>query len=362
MNALTERVEFDMIRYANCWEDADLLVDALRIGGEDRVLSIASAGDNSFALLASGPQLLVAVDVSEVQLFLCELKKAAFSLPDHESFLAFLGFSGGMDRIETYKSIRHLLSARARHYWDHHTGIIAKGVISQGKLELYFTYFRKYFLPYIHKNRQTEKLFTEKSSAEQLFFYEKTWNTWRWKLFFKIFFSRYVLGKYGRDPEFMKEVRVKVSEHIYKKAEKHLKSNLAQSNFYLRRILTGEFAPRLPFYARKENFHAIRENLTRIVFVHGYAEDAIKKHKRFTAFNLSNIFEYLSETQARAVSEDLVSGAEKGARFAYWNLMVPRNLSSLLPGQLEKEDALSRELSERDLGFFYLGFNLDSKK
>ncbi len=35
--------------YAQCWEDTRLLRDALRVGPGDRVLSIASAGDNSVA-------------------------------------------------------------------------------------------------------------------------------------------------------------------------------------------------------------------------------------------------------------------------------------------------------------------------
>jgi S-adenosylmethionine-diacylglycerol 3-amino-3-carboxypropyl transferase len=48
------RAAFDLIRYAQVWEDADILVDALRPGAGDTVVSIASAGDNALALLAAG--------------------------------------------------------------------------------------------------------------------------------------------------------------------------------------------------------------------------------------------------------------------------------------------------------------------
>lgn len=46
---IEHRARFDLIRYANVWEDAELLVAALRPGPGKRFLSIASAGDNSLS-------------------------------------------------------------------------------------------------------------------------------------------------------------------------------------------------------------------------------------------------------------------------------------------------------------------------
>ena len=76
-NTLEENVSFDFIRYANCWEDADVLLKGLDPEENKRFLSIASAGDNSFSLLVSNPELVVAVDVNQNQLFLVELKREA---------------------------------------------------------------------------------------------------------------------------------------------------------------------------------------------------------------------------------------------------------------------------------------------
>ena len=39
-----QRVRFDLIRYANCWEDADILCEALAPAPGRRLLSIASGG------------------------------------------------------------------------------------------------------------------------------------------------------------------------------------------------------------------------------------------------------------------------------------------------------------------------------
>src|SRR5437773_3458117 len=64
---IEERARFGYVRYANCWEDANVLCDALEPAPGKRILSIASGGDNSFALAADGAHV-VAVDLSEAQL------------------------------------------------------------------------------------------------------------------------------------------------------------------------------------------------------------------------------------------------------------------------------------------------------
>ena len=52
-------VSLDFVRYANVWEDAAVLREGLRIRPGERVLSIASAGDNCLAMLADDPALVV---------------------------------------------------------------------------------------------------------------------------------------------------------------------------------------------------------------------------------------------------------------------------------------------------------------
>ena len=48
------------LSYGQCWEDADRLVEGLAPLEGRRVLSIASGGENTLALLAEGPERLVA--------------------------------------------------------------------------------------------------------------------------------------------------------------------------------------------------------------------------------------------------------------------------------------------------------------
>ena len=57
---IAAKADFTGVRYAQCWEDADILVEALDVQPDDVVLSIASAGDNALALLSRGPARVVA--------------------------------------------------------------------------------------------------------------------------------------------------------------------------------------------------------------------------------------------------------------------------------------------------------------
>lgn len=358
-NDLKQRVEFDFIRYANCWEDADLLAAALAVQPGENVLSIASAGDNSFALLLNNPERVIAVDVNPVQLHLGELKKAAFTLPDYNAFLEFLGFRESTNRLAVYQQLRVQLPDESRAWWDAHSELIAAGVVRQGKFERYFEFFRNRLLPLIHSKKRITELFRTKSASAQREFYNKHWNTWRWRLFFRVFFSRFVMGKYGRDPEFMNEVQVSVGRYIFGKAEQHLQQEQMQRNLYLHHILTGRFEPQLPLYAREASFEHIRNHTQRIVFFKGYAEEACKQYGPFDAFNLSNIFEYLPADVCRTIAEQLTTAACPGARFAYWNLMVPRSLSALAPQHLRRDNDLSDAFTAADQGFFYHRFQLD---
>lgn len=360
--SLKQTVRFDFIRYANCWEDADILYRGLSPLPGKKILSIASAGDNSFLLLKSAPELLVAVDVNKTQLFLTELKKVCIKQLSREEILAFLGFTGSNERKKTFNTIKPFLNDECRIYWEQRIQQIEKGIIYEGKFEKYFILFSKRVLPFIHSKKTIAKLFEAKTETEQELFYNYNWNNWRWKLLFKIFFSKYVMGKYGRDPEFLKQVKVPVSEYIYIKAANHIKSINAQQNFMLYFNLNGHFGNLLPPYLQKENFDEIKNNIDKLKIFEGYAEDAFNKYGKFNYMNLSNIFEYMNNDLFAATGKTLYNNLEPKGRMAYWNLMVPRLISEIFPEHLLHKKELSESLVKSDRGFFYGNFIIEELK
>jgi S-adenosylmethionine-diacylglycerol 3-amino-3-carboxypropyl transferase len=360
MSAIASRAEFNFIRYANVWEDADILVQALAPCAGGNLLSIASAGDNSFSLLTLNPELVVAVDLNPVQLALVDLKCAAIKKLSREECIAFLGFTPSQNRVQTYQLLRSEMSSSTTAIFDTGTAEIAGGIIHHGKFERYFQTFAKRILPLIHHRSTTAKLFESRSEEEQQTFYNNTWNTWRWRLLFKIFFSKPVMGRLGRDPEFLNEVKVPVGQFIFNKAEQHLSSTLVSRNHMLRYQLTASFDNLLPHYLQESNYALIQSRLGALQLHQGYAEEAIARYGQFRGMNLSNIFEYMPQDIFQQVGYNLNQGLENSGKLAYWNLMVPRKLSRVVPSlHWQKEE--SENLGLQDKGFFYSGIVVDKK-
>lgn len=361
MSEHLKNVSADYIRYANCWEDADILCPGLSLKQDSKILSIASAGDNTFSLLTADPELVVAADLNSGQLNLMRLKIAAISELNQEEYLAFSGFTKATKRVETYLRIRSKLNTEAKNFWDSKKQEIELGIIFCGKFERYFALFHQKVLPFIHRKKTINQLFENKIESEQLKFYSEKWNNFSWKLLVKIFFSKAVMGRFGRDPAFLKEVKVPVSEFIYKKAQQHLSSVACQENYFLSYILRGNFDNGLPHYARSENYEVIQSNLSQLKLEKNYAQEAAKKYGLFDHLNMSNIFEYMNNEVFKNVGEHLAKITKPGSSIAYWNLMVSRKLNEVLPEYFVLDNSKSSELGRLDKGFFYGSFNIVNK-
>lgn len=140
----------DVLRYSNCWEDADLLLEMLDIQPNDVVLSIGSGGDNSFSLLSKSPKTVVAIDPNPLQLHLIRLKAAAFQTFDYQSFLAFLGFKDANNRLELFTKICQNLPKDTAQFWEENVKQIEEGVIFAGKFDRYLRFFAQRIVPLIH--------------------------------------------------------------------------------------------------------------------------------------------------------------------------------------------------------------------
>src|SRR5947209_2079780 len=106
--------DFSGVRYAQCWEDADVLVAGLDIQPGDVCLSIASAGDNALALLTRDPARVIALDLSPAQLACLELRVAGYRELSHPELLELIGSTPSSRRAALYQRCRPLLSAEAR--------------------------------------------------------------------------------------------------------------------------------------------------------------------------------------------------------------------------------------------------------
>lgn len=360
---IAKRAAFETIRYAQVWEDADILVAGVRPKPGDTIVSIASAGDNAFALLAMHPERVIAVDLNPAQLACVRLRIAAYKTLNHSEFLELMGSHTSGRRRALLEEVAKKLSAEDQTFWAARKDDVLKhGAGGVGKFENYFRLFRDYVLPFIHNRETVDELLRHRDPNDRKLFYEKHWNIWGWKLMLKVFFSKTVMGKLGRDPAFFDHVEGSAAEHVARLTRKALVEQDPSDNPYLHWILRGLHGHSLPKALRIEHFETIRDRLdrleVRLCTVETLAEEGVKAD----GFNLSDIFEYMSPEAHEKAYGSILAAANPGARIVYWNMMAPRHAPGVHADKVVRNTALEAKLKPIDKAFFYSDFVIEEVK
>ncbi len=371
MPTIADRADFSTVRYAQVWEDADVLCAALAVPPGGRVLSIASAGDNALALLAegggAGPSEVVAVDLSAAQLSCLALRVAAFRTLAHGEILELIGSRDSSRRGDLYRRLRPALDDEARRFWDAQPDAVARGVGQAGRFERYFATFRRVVLPLAQTPARVRTLLAGGGTMEsRRAWYDARWANRRWRFLFRLAAGRAALGK-ARDPRFFDHVETggaSVADRIAARVREAVTATDPADNPYLKWILTGRHGAALPRYLRPEHFETIRDRLDRLTLHHGSLEDALGAtaagSERFHAFNLSDVFEYLAPDDAARLFASVADASAPGARVAYWNLLADRRPGPDVP--LAPLAELSERLHAEDRAPFYMAFRVDERR
>ena len=195
-------------------------------------------------------------------------------------------------------------------------------------------------------------------------FFHKRWDSWRWRALFRVFFSRAVMARRGRSRAQFAHVEGSVSASFLERTEHVMTALPISDNPFLQWILTGELVdPELgqPYFS-EDGHRKLRAAADRIRFVH---EDLIAHFERsppgaYSAFNLSDVPEYLSESETEALLRAAVGCARSGARLAYWNLLVPRCRPESMADLLERDTVLGARLIREDRAFVYGAFQVET--
>jgi S-adenosylmethionine-diacylglycerol 3-amino-3-carboxypropyl transferase len=363
LNFQDDKATSPRIRYAQCWEDPDVLNQALEAGPEDDVVSIGSAGDNAFSLLLQNPKSITAVDSNPAQIYLIRLKQAAMQLLEYEEFIRFLGVHPCSDRLKLYNVLRPALDDHALCFWDHHSRALSGGVIHYGKFEQYFSRFRKFILPLIHPHGRIDKCLAAKSLPEQETFFNEKWNTCSWRALFRIFFSKMILGNLGRDPACFKYVEIKnIADELMMRAQHGLTEIPVKGNYFLFYILTGSYPDLniLPPYLRERNFKILKQNVHRMQLINLPLEKYLQNLKpgSVSKFNLSDIFEYMPDGQVEDNLELILQVSRDKARIVFWTLFVPGRIPSVFTHRLKAATTMAQDLQKHARTFFYGSLNI----
>ncbi len=349
------------LSYAQCWEDWRVLCDALEVGPGDRVLSVASAGCNSMALALRGAEV-VGIDLSPPQIALCELKLAGAFL-SYERFLALLGLAPGAP-LEVYAELEPRLSPSSQSFWQAHPQLLVQGLLGAGRFEHYLATFTRRVLPLIHRRAAIRGLIDAKSPEDQRAWYDLHWSTWRWRGLFRVFFSRWVMARLGRSPEQFAQVQGAVADRILTRCDQVLGGQALDANPYVQWILEGAWRSieHTHPYLTRQGHAGLAQAAERISWVQSSLEAHLPSCPpgHYTAFNLSNIGEYLPTPVWESLYAGLLEAAAPGARIATWNLFVPRACPPALADRVQRHPARSAALLAQDRVPFYGAFVLET--
>ncbi len=350
------------LRYSMVWEDDELLREGLRIGPDDDVLCICSAGDNVLSLALAGANTVTAVDMNPAQTALLELKLAAARSGSYERLVGVLGLAdgdgdGGGDPADHYRALRDDLPDVAAAFWDDHLDVLRGGVVFAGRLERYILGFAREHLTDLWPDGLFDALVDSPTVDAQASLFLVDGLTDEFERRFRWYFGREQMAANGRDPAQFRHVRDgDVGGYFLQRFTWAMTNTKLSDNFYVRAFLSGSYGPLEsgPAYLRPANFERLRAVAPRVRVVTGQMEQAIGAHGPFSKGAFSDMFEYMSPELYADVLGALAGAFRPGGRLAWWCLLVPRPPI----GDLRPLDELSAALHGRDRSWFYRSFHV----
>jgi S-adenosylmethionine-diacylglycerol 3-amino-3-carboxypropyl transferase len=151
-------------------------------------------------------------------------------------------------------------------------------------------------------------------------------------------------------------VQGSLADHVAGRLEHAVVDLDPAANPYLHWILKGNHGDALPLAWREEHYETIRDRLDRLDVRTGALETLVESGIRADGFNLSDIFEYMSEDVFAGVYGSILAASNPGARLVYWNMMVPRCVPAAYAHQVKRLDGEIARGKAADKAFFYSDF------
>jgi S-adenosylmethionine-diacylglycerol 3-amino-3-carboxypropyl transferase len=220
--------------------------------------------------------------------------------------------------------------------------------------------------PALHGRRTTRAAFEPRTRLGREEFWHERWTNWRWQLLIRMFFSERVIAKLGRDKSFFEHVQIDVSKHYSERAYHAFVELDPSTNPFLQYILFGRYLDLEhghPYLA-PQHFETLRNRLDDLEVVCAEMEGYLGTCEpgSFTGYNLSDIFEWMSDDLHERVYRAIARTSAPGATLAYWNNLVPRSApaSLLEAGAVTTDRELAVRLHDADRSFLYRDFHVDT--
>ncbi|MDR3624196.1 MAG: DUF3419 family protein [Chlamydiales bacterium] len=342
---------FSRLSYSFGNEDWNSEYKALKIQKTDRVVCITASGDRPLNLLFPECAQVVSVDINKIQNYLLKLKCAGLQELEYEDYITFLFGGRGAEMDLLRQKVLASLETDVRTFWEKNKKMLEKGIIYQGKLEVWFKRLAR--LIQMFRGKKIRKLFEMENLEEQKEFVQRHWDTRAWRRFYEVmlnpWFTRFVL----KDPALFFNVDSSVNSigtYLHKRMYQYLMNFPAKNSSVLSLLFKGEVGREaFPPCMLKESALLIKTRLDRLsIHTHNiidFLEEA--PDNSFDCYSLSDVASYINESDFRRLLQAIQRTARKGARFSIRQFMssqkIPLTLENVFQRDLELEKMLERE-------------------
>lgn len=365
--------------YAQIWEDPLIDMEAMDIGPNSDIITIASGGCNMLSYLTAGPKSLHAVDLNTAHVALGKLKLAAARhLPDHAAFHRFFAQSGQQANIAAYRHhIRPHLDDVTIRYWEgrdlagrKRINAFAKNIYAKGLLGQFIS--AAHIVARLYRIDPRE-LLAARSVEEQRAIFER-----RLAPLFDRRFVRWLtqqpaslfgLGIPPAQYEALCEGDAGDMAHVLRRRLEKLACDFdIRQNYFAQQAFGRGYATMpqaaLPPYLEADNHGPLTRHLDLASIHHANFVDylAHRPAGSFDRYVLLDAQDWMTDAQLDALWTQINRTSRAGARVIFRTAAAP----SLLPGRLadtllcrwDYREALSLDLTRRDRSAIYGGFHL----
>ncbi|MEZ5840792.1 MAG: DUF3419 family protein [Hyphomicrobiales bacterium] len=334
---------FSGLVYAQIWEDPEADMEALEIGPDDHVVTIASGGCNVMSYLVDRPRKITAVDLNPAHVALTRLKAtAAQALPDHEAFFRFFGEAHQVGNIALFdRYLADRLDPGARKYWQarrlggRRIEMFAGNIYAHGLLGRFIGIAHGIGRLY---GVDPAVMLEARSRAEQLAIFEE-----RIAPLFQRGLLRWLVGRtislYG--------LGIPPAQYAALAGDRHMADVLLErlrrlscdfdlkDSYFAHQAFARGYGEALPPYLQGRHFEAVRESADRVQVLHrsmteflaGEAEASVDR------VILLDAQDWMSDDQLGELWAEITRTARPGARVIFRTAAEP----DLLPGRVPEE-------------------------
>lgn len=369
--------------YPQIWEDPEVDLEAMAIGPDTRIMTIASGGCNIMNYLTEGPERVQAVDLNPAHVALTRLKLCAIRhLPDYESFFLFFGHADDKRNIANYERyIAPNLDPETRQYWE---GIS----IPHGRRINYFTKniyqfgLLGRFIGMVHilaklYGQDPRDILTAKTFGEQREIFNRTLGPVFDKKFVKFLCGLPVsLYGLGIPPAQFKALSASANGDmalLLKQRLERLACDFPIQDNYFAWQAFGRGYDRLnrravPRYLMRENYEALKERADRVEVHHTTITDFLETQPESSLdrYVFLDAQDWMNATGLTALWQEVLRTARPGAKVIFRTAGEESPLTAALPSDLlgcwAYDPEKSLDAVARDRSSIYGGFHVYTLK